>query len=180
MTLLQRFLVISGLLCLSISAHSQTRLTEVKTGHVVSFAIPEYMSRTVGINSAAFLQFKSAVKDLYTFVIEDSKEELALVEMKFSTCMEFYDFTINDFLVGEKNRKVSTPKAFSEGGVNFVQSELTYYDKEAKADIYYNITVAETGNHFYQILSFTSLENSAAVKEDCSKLALSLREVPCN
>lgn len=161
------------------SAFAQTTFNTVKTGHTVSFSIPDYMSRTTGINDASFLQFKSIPKDVYTFMIEDSKEELIIAEMKFTSVMDFYEYFVKDFLISEKKRKVSAPVSSTKDGVNYVQSELTYFDKEADSDIYYNITMAETSGYFYQILSFTSEENSINVKSDLTALGTSLKEVNC-
>ena len=161
------------------SAFAQTPFNTVKTGHTVSFSVPEYMSRTTGINDASFLQFKSIPKDVYTYMIEDSKVELDIVEMKFTSVMDFYEFFIKDFLISEKKRKVSAPVSLTKDGVNYVQSELTYFDKEADSNIYYNITMAETTGYFYQILSFTSEENSKNVKADLSALGVSLKEINC-
>jgi hypothetical protein len=39
------------------------------------------MNKTLGLNSAADIQYKSVVKDVYGFVIYDTKEDLALVDM---------------------------------------------------------------------------------------------------
>ena len=161
------------------SLFAQTTFNSVKTGHTVSFSVPDYMSRTTGINDVSFLQFKSIPKDVYTFMIEDSKVELDIVEMKFSTVMDFYEFFIKDFLISEKKRKVNTPVSFKKDNVNYVQTELTYYDKDSKFDIYYNITIAETAGYFYQILSYTSEENSINVKADLTALGSSLKEINC-
>jgi hypothetical protein len=161
------------------SAFAQTTFNTLKTGHTVSFSVPDYMSRTTGINDASFLQFKSIPKDVYTFMIEDSKEELSIAEMKFTSVMDFYEFFIKDFLISEKKRKVNTPVSFTKDDVNYVQTELTYYDKDSKFDIYYNITIAETVGYFYQILSYTSEENSINVKADLTALGSSLKEIDC-
>ena len=164
---------------ISSSAFAQTTFNTVKTGHTVSFSVPDYMSRTTGVNDASFLQFKSIPKDVYTYMIEDSKAELDLVEMKFTSVMDFYEFFIKDFLISEKKRKVSAPVSLTKDGVNYIQSELTYFDKDSKFEIYYNITIAETAGYFYQILSFTSEENSINVKADLTALGSSLKEINC-
>jgi hypothetical protein len=61
---------------------AQTELKEYKAGHTFNVSLPDYMTKTAGINSASAIQYKSAVKDVYGFVIFDTKEELGLVEMK--------------------------------------------------------------------------------------------------
>ena len=112
-------------------------------------------------------------------MIEDSKEELSIAEMKFTSVMDFYEYFIKDFLISEKKRKVSAPVSLTKDGVNYIQSELTYYDKDSKFEIYFNITIAETAGYFYQILSFTSEENSNNVKADLTALGSSLKEINC-
>ena len=169
----------SFILMTNSSSFAQTTFNTVKTGHTVSFSVPDYMSRTTGINDVSFLQFKSIPKDVYTFMIEDSKVELDIVEMKFTSVMDFYEFFIKDFLISEKKRKVNTPVSFTKDDVNYVQTELTYYDKDSKFEIYYNITIAETAGYFYQILSYTSEENSVNVKADLTALGSSLKEINC-
>ena len=178
--MIKNFLIIAVFIQIIISsAYAQLSFNTVKTGHTVSFSIPEYMSRTTGINDASFLQFKSIPKDVYTFMIEDSKEELSIAEMKFTSVMDFYEYFIKDFLISEKKRKISAPVSLTKDGVNYIQSELTYYDKDSKFEIYYNITIAETAGYFYQILSFTSEENSNNVKADLTALGSSLKEINC-
>jgi hypothetical protein len=109
------------------TAFAQTTFNTVKTGHTVSFSVPEYMSRTTIINDAFVLQFKSIPKDIYTFMIEDSKEELSIAEMKFTSVMDFYEYFIKDFLISEKKRKVNTPVSLTKDGVYYAQSVLTYF-----------------------------------------------------
>ena len=178
--MIKNFLFVASFVqIINASAFAQTTFNTVKTGHTVSFSVPDYMSRTTGINDVSFLQFKSIPKDVYTFMIEDSKVELDIVEMKFTSVMDFYEFFIKDFLISEKKRKVNTPVSFTKDDVNYVQTELTYYDKDSKFEIYYNITIAETAGYFYQILSYTSEENSINVKADLTALGSSLKEINC-
>jgi hypothetical protein len=143
---------------------------------VFSITVPDYMTRTIGINDAASVQFKNSVKDVYTFVIEDSKADLEMVDMKFSSAQEFYDDFIKDFLSGTKDRKVTESKAFEIEGIKFIQSEATYYDKDAKSKIYYHVTVAESKGYFYKVLSYTADANKDKLREDLAKLATTIRD----
>ena len=54
-------------------ANAQGKMIEYKTGHVVKLSVPEYMSRTSGLNDDACLEFQNAVKEVYTIVIQDDK-----------------------------------------------------------------------------------------------------------
>lgn len=155
---------------------AQTPLKELKAGHVFHVSIPDYMNRTMGLNSSAAIQFKSEVKDVYGFIIEDNKEELALVEMNFSSVTEFYNDFIKDFLVGEKKRTVSQPLTKSVGTTNFLECDFSYYDKDAKTEIYYLIGIVETPSAYYKVLCWSTLENKAAFKADFQKIVYSLKD----
>jgi hypothetical protein len=42
----------------------QTKMVEYQTGHVVKLSVPDYMTRTSGLNDDACLEFQNAVKEL--------------------------------------------------------------------------------------------------------------------
>ena len=91
---------------------AQTTLKEFKVGHIFYVSLPDYMSKTTGINDAANVQFKNSVKDVYCMIFEDNKEDLELVQMKFSSINDYYENFIKDFLVKEK-------KYFTTGFSNY-------------------------------------------------------------
>ena len=134
------------------------------------------MSKTSGLNNDSAIQFKSVVKDVYGFIIFDTKEDLALVEMKYSSTNEFFDFFINDFLKEEENRQVSAPKSQIKGDINFIECDVTYYDKEAKTDIYYLVGIVETKTAYYQVLSWAAAENKDKFKADFQKILYSVKD----
>ncbi|MBK9249604.1 MAG: hypothetical protein IPM69_16175 [Ignavibacteria bacterium] len=88
---------------------SQTAVKEHKVGHIFYVSLPEYMSKTTGLNSSAAIQFKSTVKDVAGFVIEDNKEELRLAEMTYTSTKEFFDEFMKDFLKDEENKTKQCP-----------------------------------------------------------------------
>lgn len=148
----------------------------LKAGNVFSIDVPEYMSRTVGLNSAATLQFKNEVKDVYGFIIEDSKEELALAEKNFKNAGEFYEYFIKDFLVGEEKREIGKETTKSKNSLHYVESEASYYDSEYDIEIYYYLGIIETKNNFYKLICYTSRANKDQYKDDFRKILYSLRD----
>jgi hypothetical protein len=168
--------IIAILVLITATAFSQTNLKEYKVGHVVSVNLPEYMSRTMGLNSAAILQYKSTVKDVYGFIIEDNKEELALVEMNFSSISEFCEDFAEDFLKDEKKKTFSYPEYQKKGDLNFAEFDATYYDKEAKMEIYYLVGIVETKSSYYKVLSWSSAENKDKYKADFQQILYSLKD----
>lgn len=160
----------------TISISAQTTLKEYKVGHTVNVSLPDYMNRTMGLNSASILQYKSTIKDVYGFVIEDNKEELALVDMNFSSINEFCENFANDFLKGEKKKTFSYPEFKTIGDINFAEFEASYYDKEAKGEIFYLVGIVETKTSYYKVISYTSLQNKDKFKADFQKILYSLTD----
>ncbi|MEI6524243.1 MAG: hypothetical protein WCO37_12190 [Bacteroidota bacterium] len=155
---------------------AQTELKEYRAGHTFNVSLPDYMTKTAGINSASAIQYKSAVKDVYGFIIFDTKEELGLVEMKYSSTNEFYEDFIKDFLIDEDKRKVSKPLSQKNGDINFIECDVTYYDKDAKTDIYYLVGIVETKTAYYKVLSWAVAENKDKFKADFQKIIYSIKD----
>jgi hypothetical protein len=158
------------------SAFAQSPVKETKAGHCFKINLPEYMNKTAGLNSAAAVQFKSVVKDVYGFVIYDTKEELTFLEMQYASPKDFYEDFIKDFLKDEDKRKVSDVKYTTKGEIKYAESDASYYDKDAQAEIYYLIGVVETKTAYYKVLSWCTLENKDKFKADFQAIMYSLRD----
>lgn len=158
------------------SSFAQAPLKEFKAGHIFYISLPDYMSKTAGLNSSSTIEYKNVVKDVYGFVIEDNKEILTLAELNYSSINEFYDDFIKDFLTEEKDRNVSAPKYQKKGDINFAEADITYYDEDAKSPIYYLVGIVETKASYYKVLSWCTAENKAKFKADFQKILYSLRD----
>jgi hypothetical protein len=168
-------IIITGLILSASPVIGQTASKTISVGKTFFITLPDYMSRTVGLNSAASLQYKSEVKDVYGFVIGDDKEELKLAELDFSSVTEFYEDFMESFLVDAEKKNVSTPVLQKKGEISFLECDVSYYDKEAGAEIYYLVGIVETSFGFYKILSWTTLENKAKFKNDFRSILYSFR-----
>ena len=158
------------------SGFAQTPVKEIKAGHVFYVSLPDYMSKTTGLNSAATLQFKNSVKDIAGFIIEDNKEELALAEMSYTSLTEFYEAFIKDFLIDQEKRKVSKPVSQKKGETNFIECDASYYDKDSKMEIYYFVGIVETKDAYYKILCFGGADSKDKYKKDFENIMFSLRD----
>jgi len=107
----------------------QTTMKPFTVGHPIYISIPDYMNRTMGLNDDACFQFKSEVKDVYGYVIEDNKEELKMAELNFASVKEFYDEFIKSFIEGEEKVKQSPPVSQQKGDINFSHPE--FHKREA-------------------------------------------------
>ena len=164
------------LVLMTTTIFAQTELKQYEAGHSFDIGLPGYMSRTIGLNTASAIEYKSTVKDVYGFIIFDTKEDLALVDMKYSSINEFYEDFIKDFLKDEEKRKVSKPQSQKKGEINFIECDVTYYDKDAKTEIYYLVGVVETKTAYYKVLSWAVAENKGKFKADFQKILYSLKD----
>jgi len=155
---------------------AQTSLKEYKAGHIFNVSLPDYMSKTIGLNSASAIQYKSVVKDVYGFIIFDTKEELSLAEMSYASLKEFYESFITDFLADQQDRKVFEPKYQKQGGNEFVECDVTYFDKEANMEIYYLVGIVETKLSYYKVLSWSAANNREKFKADFQKILYSVKD----
>lgn len=166
----------TALVLVTTTTFAQTTMKEYKAGHVFNVSLPDYMTRTTGLNDAATIQFNNTVKDIAGFIIFDTKDELELVQMKFSSVNEFYDVFIKDFLKGQKNRTISQPSFQTIGDNKYVECEASYYSKESKIDIYYYIGIVETKNAYYKLLCFGGMDSKEKYKADFQKTLYSIKD----
>lgn len=155
---------------------AQTTMKEYKAGHVFNISLPDYMIKTTGLNTSATIQFKNTIKDIAGFVIEDSKEELQMAELTYTSLNEFYESFIKDFVKEQAKRKVTKPETKTINGINFIESDVSYYDKESKIDIYFFVGMAETSTHYYKLLCYGSLDDKEKFKADFEKILYSIKE----
>lgn len=154
---------------------AQTSLKPYKAGHLFDISLQDYLTKTSGLNSAAAIQYQNKIKEIYGFVIFDTKEELELAEMKYSSINEFYEDFMNDFLKDEKS-SVAKPVFTKIGDINFVECDVIFTNEEDKTEIYYLIGIVETKKSFYKVLTWTAGEDKNKYKEDFRKIVYSLKD----
>lgn len=157
-------------------AIGQTKFNPQKAGNVFYMAVPDYMSKTIGLNDVATVQYKNSIKDIYTIVIEDNKEDLKLAEINYASLSEFQEEFAKDFIKDEGKRPSSKPIFTTKNDINFVEYDTAYFDKETNREIYYLVGIVETKSHFYKILSWTSMDNKDKYKADFQKMLYSLKQ----
>ena len=169
-------IITTNLVFLSTIAFTQTNMKEVRAGHVFYVSIPDYMTKTLGLNDAATIQFKNTPKDIAGFIIEDSKEDLVLAEIHYASLHEFYDDFIKDFVKDEEKRKASNPISKKVGETNFMECDVSYYDKELKLEIYYFAGLVETPTTYYKVLCWGTIDSKANYKADFQKILYSIKD----
>jgi hypothetical protein len=166
----------TALVLVTTTTFAQTTMKEYKAGHVFNVSLPDYMTKTTGLNDDATIQFNNTIKDIAGFIIYDTKDELELVQMKFSSVNEFYDVFVKDFLKGQKKRTISQPIYQTVGDNKYVECEASYYSKESKIDIYYYVGIVETKNAYYKLLCFGGMDSKEKYKADFQKILYSIKD----
>lgn len=169
-------ILIAVLVLVFTTAFSQTALKQYKAGHTFDVSLPVYFSQTSGLNSSSAIQYKNSVKDVYGFVIFDTKEELSLAEMNYASIEEFYEDFTTDFVKDMKNQMLSKPRFQKIDGTSFAEADLTYFDDEAQIEIYYLVGIVETKKSFYKVLSWTAATSKDKFKADFQKILYSLKD----
>jgi len=159
-------------------AHGQQQpaAKEYKVGHVFSITLPGYISKTVGLNDAASIQYKSEVKGLYGYVVTDTKEELKLAEINYISIQEFYYDFMPGFSKDDEKKTIGKPISTAKNGINFIEVDYTFYSKEAEMDIYYLVGIVETKKAFYKVLTWCAAADKARFKAEFQKIMYSVKD----
>lgn len=169
-------LLFVSMLTLNVSVLSQDTFKKVNVGHTFSLSLPNYFTKTTGLNSVASIQFKSEVRDVYGFIIVDTKEELQLADIVFTSIQEYHNSFIESFLTDQKNRDVGTPKKSNVGSFKYLENEISYFDENAQTDITYYVGLVETGRAYYKLLCWTTKEKKDLFKKDYNTMLTSIKD----
>lgn len=107
-------------------------------------------------------------------VIEDNKDHLESLGMKFIDSKDFLEDFINNYKKGALNRKTNDILQFETNGNGHAQVELFW--NEDNMDFYMLITAVETRTHFYKIMCWTTSDFSDKLKEDYLTISRSLKD----
>ena len=143
-------------------------------GHCYNLEIPGYMTKSFQLNDVASLQFQNISKEAYVIVIEDAKDHLESVGMKFVNAKDFLEYFISDYKSGTENRTVSEVNEFKSNGNDHAQVELTWLEDDT--DLFMLITAVETDTHFYKIMCWTTIDYLTILKEDYKHISKSLKD----
>jgi hypothetical protein len=148
--------------------------TSQKGGHCYTMDIPDYMLKTYELNDVASLQYINSAKEAYVIVIEDVKEQLQDVGIKFSNAKDFLKHFTADYKKDAKKRKLSSITEFESNGNGHAQVELSW--KEDDTDFYMLITAVESKTHFYKVMCWTTVNNLDLLKEDFLTMSKTIKD----
>ncbi|MES2573509.1 MAG: hypothetical protein V4572_01075 [Bacteroidota bacterium] len=156
------------------TAFSQTPMKEYNVGRSFSVILPSYLSKTVGLNNVASLQFENRALNVAGYIIESDKEKLRLANINCTTINEFYEMFVKDMHKGEVKRKVSEPKSKKLGEYNYIEYNVSFYKRDLENYNFFGIV--ETASAFYVIGCGTELEYIDKFEPDFQKILYSFKE----
>jgi hypothetical protein len=149
---------------------------EFKAGHLFEISLPSYMERTVGQIDASAVEYRNLANDLYGYVTFDTKENLELSKQKYTSILVYQESLLKNFIKDKEKRMVSKPLSQKRGNINFIETEVTFHDKETNDDFYYLIGAVETKTTFYRIISWSLAKNKNKFKADFQKILYSIND----
>lgn len=149
---------------------------EYKAGHLFEISLPGYMERTVGMTDDSAVEYRNLANDLYGYVTFETKENLELSKQKYASILEYQETVLKNFIKDKEKRIVSKPLSQKKGDINFIETEVTFHDKETNDDFYYLIGAVETKTTFYRVVSWSLAKNKNKFKADFQKILFSIKD----
>ncbi|WP_338839916.1 hypothetical protein [Flavobacterium ginsenosidimutans] len=157
------------------SVKVESKFKEYIGGHLFHISLPFYMRKTSGINSYSAIEYTSIENNVFGSVIYETKENLALSGETYSSINDFCKSLVDDFFE-QQEKEASKPVYFTKGLINFMETDVSYYDKERKQKFYYFIGVAETKTTFYTFISWVPIERKNTFKADFQQILYSIKD----
>lgn len=157
------------------TSSAQIIMDKYKVGDF-TLSLPDYMSKTGGLNPDAVIQFRNMVRDVSGYVIREEKTVKEIDNPANPDINQFYDAFIKDFLKDKEERKVASPKISTNGDVKFIETDLSYLEDETVIYYYYFVGIAETKNAFYKVICSGSLDFKNQYKADFQKILYSIKD----
>ena len=162
---------------------SAQQMKEYSFGQPFKISYPAGYVKSYDLNDVAAAQFSSPVNEKYSIVIQTEKDHLTFYQLAFTDLVEagaYYSKTIKDGLIDDASLKYVSPKEIKINGHNAVESSIegSFIDEESglTTKLVYNVTIVETTNHYYQIISWCAAKDKKKYEEEFRKIASSFKE----
>ena len=169
------------LLLLAVFIISCESSDEWKTIEVNNYSVelPTYLSESKQLNDDASLQYQNIFKEVYIIVIDENKKEMetslidnGLSEI-YSNDFEGYTKLLSTNLATNVEMKNKTEK---DTLINSLQAKILKFDgKVEDIDVFYEVVYINGIYDYYQVFSWTLLENKSKYKETIDKMVHSFK-----
>jgi hypothetical protein len=157
---MRSFLIIFCIATVSVSFTGKPKWTEKKINNLYSIFVYNNMKETKDLNESASLQYQDTVKQMYLMVIEEDKKSLNEVQADYKLD-PYFNFVL-DNLKGLENFKSTDPVSITINGMKARQCVIT--GSLDNLDLYYILTVVESNDHLFQVLTWTVTGSKTKLK----------------
>lgn len=172
---MKNFIVLILLLIICKTSFAQTKMDKYEVGQF-TVSLPDYMSKTGGLNPDAVLQFRNMVRDVSGYIIREEKSVKEIDDTANPSINEYYSQLLKEFLINKEERKVTSPVETTNGDAKFMSTELTFLDDETVIYYYNFVGIVETKNAFYKVICTSSLDFKNQYKNDFQKIFNSIKD----
>ena len=171
-----------GLFVFFQSCQDDSKIETITIKNQYSLDIYSNMSKTDELNDEASLQYQNIFKELYVVVIDESAEVFNTIIVdndlvdQYKPDLNGYSKLIIDGFESETNlKKISKEKDTLINGL-----EAKVVDFEGKVDeykVYYHLAFVKSQKSYYQIMTWTLLDNKEEYKNKLDNMTYSFKEI---
>lgn len=173
---MKKFLLIALFLSAFFSAQ---QIKDYNFGVPFTISYPAGYMKTYDLNDFAASQFTNAVHSKHSVIIDVEKDNLTFAKVNFVDLQEagqYYTDMINGGLLEDRYFKNSKVKEFLINGLQAAEVLIdgTMKDEEEteiSVQLFYLLTVVESEDHYFQILSWCNLKDKNKNLEEFRKIA---------
>lgn len=178
-------IIIALLIPLFLGACSSDRLggayKEVKATEGFAVELPAQLERTHELHDFAGLQFANEKEGVYLIGIVEPKKALRNLHLYYN--LEDYAHTLNHRVgMGMDTFTVSLQHKMQVDSLPCITSDIfgTIYGGPEPLEVYYNVSVFETPDHFFQLVSWTDRDYLPDFKPTLEQIVCSVQNLPEN
>lgn len=175
---MKKIIVLLVLACFSCDSNQQFRTVTIANKYTID--LPDSMEKAENLNEDASLQYQNLLGELYTIVIDETKES-------FHNAIVINGVDIEPSLEGYSNVVRNNFTETVEGLTISEEAETTIHGKKAKLfsisgnvqgyDVFYRYAIVEGKSSYYQIMVWTEKSKKESHKETINRIITSFKEV---
>ena len=158
-------------------------MKEYNFGKPFQISYPAGYVKSYDLNDVAAAQFSSPINEKYSVVIQTEKDNLMFYQVDFSSLKEagdYYSTSIKNGLIDDASLKYISPKELvinnHKAVEMMVEGKMADGEANLSVELFYHITVVETANYYYQIISWCTAKDKDKNLEEFRKIAKSFKE----
>ncbi|WP_339834861.1 hypothetical protein [uncultured Flavobacterium sp.] len=176
------FTLFFGLFLFFQSCQDDSKIETITIKNQYSLDVYTNMSKTNELNDEASLQYQNIFKEIYVVVIDESAEQFNtsivdndLVDL-YKPNLNGYSKLIIDGFEPEANiKKVSKEK---DTLINGLEAKVIEFEgKVNEYKVYYQLAFIKSQKSYYQIMTWTLMENKEKLKNKLDKMTYSFKEI---